>query len=390
MILTTIALFGLAFSLDLLIGEPPNALHPVAWFGRLVDTLDREWADTDGGQRLAGVGIALFAPLIPAVVAGGSVVLASAASPLAGAIVAGLVLFLTTSLRSLLELTQTVVAATDVGDEFRTGGSDVAGTDGRAADTDEWTADTDGRAADTDGTTDVTDDGLETARDRVRGLVGRDTSTLSPAEIRSAAVESVGENLADGLVATLLPFALLAPVSLPAAAAAAAWVKGVNTLDSMLGYPSKPHGTGSARLDDLVMWFPARIAAVAIAVAGADPFAVLRAREWARDPPSPNSGWPMATLACVLSVRLTKPGVYDLNTAADLPTVDDGDRAVSVVGLAAVLSVLLAIALAAGVAIAVTTLEGAQVEPAVVGTLLEPTADTAIETVTRLLREVSR
>ena len=347
MILTTIALFGLAFSLDLLIGEPPNALHPVAWFGRLVDTLDREWADTDGGQRLAGVGIALFAPLIPAVVAGGSVVLASAASPLAGAIVAGLVLFLTTSLRSLLELTQTVVAATDVGDEFRTGGSDVAGTDGRAADTDEWTADTDGRAADTDGTTDVTDDGLETARDRVRGLVGRDTSTLSPAEIRSAAVESVGENLADGLVATLLPFALLAPVSLPAAAAAAAWVKGVNTLDSMLGYPSKPLGTASARLDDLVMWFPARLSAVAIAVAAADPGALVRAREWARAPPSPNSGWPMATLACALSVRLHKPGGYDLNPDATLPTLEDGEQATGLVFRAALVAAVLAIALGA-------------------------------------------
>ena len=343
---TTAALVGFALGLDRLVGEPPNAAHPVAWLGRLVGALDRPWSDDDRVQRLLGVPIALVVPLAPAVVAGGAVLAASAIHPVAGAAVAGLVLFLSTSLRMLVELTSEVVAAT---------------------------------ASD-----------LETARDRVRGLVGRDAADLSPAELRSAAVESAAENLADGLVATLLPFAVLAPFSLPAAAAAAAWVKGVNTLDSMLGYPSKPHGTASARLDDLVMWLPARITAMAIAVAGADPFAVLRAREWARDPPSPNSGWPMATLACVLSVRLTKPGVYDLNTAADLPTVDDGDRAVSVVGLAAVLSVLLAIALAAGVAIAVTTLEGAQVEPAVVGTLLEPTADTAIETVTRLLREVSR
>ncbi|WP_440763898.1 CobD/CbiB family cobalamin biosynthesis protein [Natronorubrum sp. DTA7] len=376
MILTTIALFGLAFSLDLLIGEPPNALHPVAWFGRLVGALDREWAETDGGQRLAGVGIALFAPLLPAVVAGGFVVLASAASPLAGAIVAGLVLFLTTSLRSLLELTQTVVVATDVGDEFRTDGSDVAGTDERTGDTNGMTGDT--------------GDALETARERVRGLVGRDTSALSAAEIRSAAVESAGENLADGLVATLLPFALLAPISLPAAAAAAAWVKGVNTLDSMLGYPSKPHGTGSARLDDLVMWLPARIAAVAIAIAGADPLAVLRAREWARDPPSPNSGWPMATLACVLSVRLTKPGVYDLNTAADLPTVDDGERAVFVVGLAAVVSVLLAVALAAGVAMGVTTLEGTQAGATAPTAVLEAASDAGIDAFTQLLGEVNR
>ncbi|WP_126661795.1 CobD/CbiB family cobalamin biosynthesis protein [Haloterrigena salifodinae] len=337
MLLTTIALFGLAFSLDLLVGEPPNALHPVAWFGRLVGALDREWAGTERGQRLAGVGIAVLAPLCPAVVAGGAVALAGALSPLAGAVVAGLVLFLTTSLRSLLELTRAVVDAT-------------------AAPATAATAETDGAGSEPDVD-------LETARERVRGLVGRDTSTLSAAEIRSAAVESAGENLADGLVATLLPFALLAPLSLPAAAAAAAWVKGVNTLDSMLGYPAKPHGTASARLDDLVMCLPARLAAVTIAVGGADPLALWRARRWAQDPPSPNSGWPMATLACVLSVRLRKAGVYDLNPEADLPTVADGERAVTVVGRAAVVGVLLAVLLAAAVIAISPSLEGTQPVP---------------------------
>ena len=315
MILTTLAVLGLAFSLDLLIGEPPNALHPVAWFGRLVGALDREWGATERGQRPVGVGIALLAPLVPAVAAGGAVVLATRLSPLAGAIAAGLVLFLTTSLRSLLELTRAVVDATAESDD------------------------------------------LETARERVRGLVGRDTSTLSAAELRSAAVESAGENLADGLVATLLPFAVLAPLSIPAAAAVAAWVKGVNTLDSMLGYPSKPYGSASARLDDLVMWLPARVSAAAIAVAGADPLAPWRAREWARDPPSPNSGWPMATLACVLGVRLAKVGVYDLNPGAELPTLADGERAITVVGLAGVVAVLMAVLLAAGAIALATRLE---------------------------------
>ena len=326
MILTTIALFGLAFSLDLLVGEPPTALHPVAWFGSLVGTLDREWASSERGQRLAGVAVALFAPLVPAVAAGGAVVIADALSPLVGAIAAGLVLFLTTSLRSLLEVTEDVVAATGSGAEADPGDA----TDSVTASDPEATAD------------------LESAREQVRSLVGRDASTLSPAEIRSAAVESAGENLADGMVATLLPFALLAPLSLPAAAAAAAWVKGVNTLDSMLGYPSKPHGTASARLDDLVMWLPARLTAVAIAVAAVDPAALWRAREWARDPPSPNSGWPMATVACALHVRLTKPGVYDLNPDADLPTIADGTRAVRIVGRAGVVAVVLAVALAVG------------------------------------------
>lgn len=304
MLLTTIIVIGLALTLDLLVGEPPNAAHPVAWLGQLIAPLDREWATSERGQRLVGFAIALVVPLVPAVVAGGLVLATSAVSPVVSGAVAGLVLFVTTSLRSLLELTEAVVSATECDD-------------------------------------------LETARTEIRGLVGRDTSTLSAAEIRSGAVESAGENLADGLVATLLPFALLAPFSLPAAAAAAAWIKGVNTLDSMLGYPSKPHGTGSAYLDDLVMWLPARVTAIAIALAGADPRAVFRAREWARDPPSPNSGWPMATLACVLSVRLTKPGVYDLNTGAELPTGADGERAIIVVGRAAVVAALLAVALAA-------------------------------------------
>lgn len=310
--LTTIALFVLAFSLDTLIGEPPNTLHPVAWFGRLIARLDRKYTESERGQRLVGVAIALFAPMLPAILAGSGVFALLAYSPFLGTVAAAVVLFASTSLRSLLELTRTVVDATDP-------------------------------------TPDGESDALEPAREQIRGLVGRDTTDLSAAELRSAAVESVSENLADGLVAPLLPFALLAPISLPAAAAAAAWVKGVNTLDSMLGYPSKPHGTASALLDDLVMWIPARFAALTITIAGRDVLALGDARRWARAPPSPNSGWPMATLACVLSVRLTKPGAYDLNPHADLPTVEDGRRAVRVVATAGVVTIVAAIVLALAV-----------------------------------------
>ncbi|RQH01442.1 adenosylcobinamide-phosphate synthase CbiB [Natrarchaeobius oligotrophus] len=313
MALTTLALIALAFSLDLLVGEPRNAFHPVAWFGRLVSATDREWSADERRQQLAGVAIAAGLPLVAAVAAGGLVLLASNWSQLVGAVLAGVVLFLTISLRSLLELTDEVVRATD---------ADV-----------------------------------ETARERVRGLVGRDASALSPAEVRSAAIESAAENLSDGLVAVLLPFAVLAPISLPLAAAVAAWIKAVNTLDSMLGYPSKPLGTASARLDDAVMWIPARVTAVAIAVAVVDVRSLFRARECARTPSSPNSGWPMATLAHVLSVRLTKPGAYALNPGADWPTVADGERAVTLVGLAAVVSVLIAAVLAAASAATVTELE---------------------------------
>ncbi|WP_228434447.1 adenosylcobinamide-phosphate synthase CbiB [Natrarchaeobaculum aegyptiacum] len=312
--LAALAAIALAFALDRLVGEPPTAWHPVAWFGRLVGALDHEWTDSTRSQRLVGVAVALLAPLVPAGAAAGVVFAGLSIHLFVGVALAGLVLFFSISLRSLLELTTTVLEATD-GD-------------------------------------------LETAREEIRGLVGRDVSALSPAQLRSGALESAAENLADGLVAGLLAFALLAPVSLPLAAAGAAWVKGVNTLDSMLGYPSKPIGTASARLDDLVMWLPARVSALALALAVGRPLAPWRVRRWARTPASPNSGWPMATLAAVLEVRLEKRGAYDLNTDADFPTLADGERAVRLVGIAAIVAVVLAVLVVVSTGVVLEALAG--------------------------------
>jgi len=329
MTLSTLAAIGLAFSLDLLIGEPPRQVHPVAWFGTLVAAVDREWSESRRITQLIGGVIAIVLPLIAATVVGLTVAAGFAIYPTLGAALAAIVLFLTMSLRMLVDLTRAVIDAT--GGEHRGGSvTDGGGT----------IASGDGRVVDRMGSD------LEDARAEARGLVGRETGDLSAPEIRSAAIESPAENLADGFASTLLPFALLAPISLPLAAAAAAWIKAVNTLDSMLGYRSKPIGTASARLDDAVMYLPARITALCLALAAFRPGSLVAAREWARVPASPNSGWPMATLACALGVRLEKRGAYVLNPEADLPSVTDGHRAVSTVGLAATLLVAIAAALA--------------------------------------------
>lgn len=290
----------LALVADRLVGEPPDRLHPVALFGRLVEPLDRPWRL----PRLTGVAIALVLPLAAAGTAWAVVVLfgratAAVSPPLAtygGAVAAGLVLATTTSLRMLLSEAAVVV--------------DTAGSD------------------------------VTAARRRLPALVGRDPSDLSAGHVRSAAVESAAENLADGLVGPLLAFAVLSIVSLPVAAAGAAWVKAVNTLDAMLGYRDRPHGMASARLDDLVMWFPARITAVLLAAVGRDPDALVQAKKWAANPPSWNAGWPMATMAGLLHVRLEKPGVYTLNGVAELPdtaAARRGIRAVRIAGLVAFL-----------------------------------------------------
>ncbi|WP_129114616.1 adenosylcobinamide-phosphate synthase CbiB [Halegenticoccus tardaugens] len=298
--LTAAAAVGLAAGLDRLFAEPPARIHPVVWFGRLVAPADREWRR----PRIVAVAAAALLPLLAGGVAGGVVLAATGVHPAAGALAAGLVLFSTTSLRMLLDAAREATALSEAD--------------------------------------------LDAARRSLRALAGRDASSLSAGEVRSAATESAAENLADGLVAPLAAFALVAPLSLPLAAAAAAWVKGVNTLDSMLGYRRKPVGWASARLDDFVMWLPARLSAalIALAAAGGRPSAALdllrRGARWAREPPSPNSGWPMATLAAALSVELAKPGVYALNPSAGAPSAAEAARGVRVVGRAGILAYALA------------------------------------------------
>ena len=286
-----------ALAMDAISAEPPRSVHPVALFGRLVARFDREY-DRPG---VTGAVIAAALPILFALALAVPATLALAVHPLAGAVVGGLAVFVTLSLRMLLAEGRSVIELTET-------------------------------------------DPAE-ARQAIRALVGRDADDLSSPELRSGAVESLAENLADGLVAPLGAFLLGALVSLPVAVGCAAWVKGVNTLDSMLGYRSKPVGRVSARLDDAVMWLLARASALLLAVAARDPAALPRARAWTRTPASPNSGWPMATLAAALGVRLEKPGAYTLNPDEQRPTVEQALRGVRIVALAGGLAGLATVAL---------------------------------------------
>lgn len=296
------AAVAVGFALDVILGELPNAVHPVAWFGRLLDRLDLAWSR----PRLAGVCLALGLPVLAATLMGVTVAVATATHPWFGVLVGGTVVFVSASYRSLLVTVRQV-----------------------------------GRSAGQD---------LETARRELRALAGRESDGLDAGQVRSAAVESLGENLADGLIAPLLAFSLGAavgnwgglspPGSLALACAGAIWVKAVNTMDSMWGYPDQPLGTGAARMDDVAMWLPARAAAVLLAVALASPGSLLRARRWLDRVASPNAGWPMGVAAAALGVRLEKPGHYVLNERAyppDLAAVIRGLRGAGVAGLLAYL-----------------------------------------------------
>ncbi|MCM2295207.1 adenosylcobinamide-phosphate synthase CbiB [Rhodoferax sp.] len=166
---------------------------------------------------------------------------------------------------------------------------------------------------------------LEVGRERLGWLVSRDVSVLSEAQVRESAIESLAENLNDSVVAPIFWFVLL---GLPGAAL----YRFANTADAMWGYQGVYKGQNwqwagkwAARADDVLSWLPARLTALLLALVSRTHWKPV-CREAAKTP-SPNSGWPMATMALALDIRLGKPGVYVLNPAGRQPTRMDTARA---------------------------------------------------------------
>ncbi|MCV7383594.1 cobalamin biosynthesis protein [Mycolicibacter longobardus] len=157
-------------------------------------------------------------------------------------------------------------------------------------------------------------DDLESARSRVRNLVGRDTVALGPDEIARAVVESVAENTSDAVVASLAWGAVAGVPGLVAHRAA-------NTLDAMIGHRNARYsrfGWAAARLDDALGLPASRLSGVLAAVLGPDPAGALRA--WHRDArhhPSPNAGAVEAAFAGALGVQLGGVNTYYGNRRED-------------------------------------------------------------------------
>lgn len=193
---------------------------------------------------------------------------------------------------------------------------------------------------------------LAAGRERLGWLVSRDVTTLTEAQVRESAIESLAENLSDSVVAPLFWFAL---AGLPGAAL----YRFANTADAMWGYRTvrggrqwEWAGKWAARADDVLNWLPARLTGCVLALwAGGRVLRALPAQ--AGLTPSPNSGWPMAAMALALGVRLGKPGVYTLNAAGRQPVASDVGQAIYF--CQQVLLVLVCVALAAVAVVCVAT-----------------------------------
>lgn len=265
-----------AIALDRLVGDPPwlwrRLPHPVVLFGKAIDLLEaplNRTTFTPEGRRLNGV-VTIIALLVASVVVGQ---------------------LLTTIFRHLgvfgllLEVVIVAIflAQKSLGDHVQ------AVADG------------------------LMRDGLEGGRRAVSMIVGRDPKTLDEAGVSRAAIESLSENFADGVVAPALWYAI---AGLPGILA----YKMLNTADSMIGHKNdrfRDFGWASARLDDVANWPAARLSSAFIALAAALRLGILAGRRSfsaaLRDSGlhrSPNSGWPEAAMAGALDLQLAGPRVY--------------------------------------------------------------------------------
>lgn len=161
--------------------------------------------------------------------------------------------------------------------------------------------------------------GLDEGRQQVARIVGRDTLSLSRQEVSTAALETLAENLSDGVIAPLFWFALLGVPGMMA-------YKMINTLDSMIGYQNKRYkdfGCWAARIDDIANYLPARLTALLMILAGWGYMQFSRShsrrslayylqttRRYSRCHASPNSGWPEAALSSLLDCRFGGPHDY--------------------------------------------------------------------------------
>jgi adenosylcobinamide-phosphate synthase len=296
----TLPLALLALSIEAASGYPHALLrsigHPVIWMGALIDLLDRRLnrARDDSVHRRRNGTIALIV-LLTTVVVITAFITSVIGNGFAGLIILSILAASLPAQRSLASHIRAVADALDVG--------------------------------------------LYAGREAVAHVVGRDVAALDQPGVARAAIESLAENFSDGVVAPIFWTALF---GLPGGAA----YKAVNTADSMIGHRTPRHeafGSAAARLDDLVNWPAARIAAGLIIAAayltrGADAVAARHAvlRD-AKNHTSPNAGWPEAAMAGALGLRLGGRRIYD-GVMVDDAYMGDGRRDVNAADIRRALS----------------------------------------------------
>jgi len=302
----------IALAIDHFFGEPPALLHPVVWMGNFLN-----WAAANVLPKPAHDD---NVPDYPSFLAGASVWIASTA----------LILIVTCGLQGVILQLPVAWAAMLLGVLLKPLFAwRMLRREVQAVET-------------------ALQSSLEAGRVRLSMLVSRDTTALTEAQVRESAIETLAENLNDSVIAPIFWFVVL---GLPGAAV----YRFANTADAMWGYKGiykgkiwEWAGKWAARADDVLSWLPARITAGLLWLASGSGFKATsfwtRLRHEACKTPSPNSGWPMAAMALVLNIHLSKPDIYTLNASGSAPNAADTQKSVKLASKSTINSVFVALA----------------------------------------------
>jgi adenosylcobinamide-phosphate synthase len=282
-------------------GDPPNKYHPVAWLGKVIETLAKKLRKSNRSNlKFTGAIFTLFLTLGICIL---SQVFSNYLYSFFGAVAfilfAIIVVKLTVAILTMEKHTSSIILALQENDIVR-------------------------------------------ARQNLSFIVSRNTTDLDSQHVMSGAIESVGESIVDGIVSPLFYYCFFGPVGSIA-------YRIINTMDSMVGYKDKYNinlGWMSAKADTILNYIPARLSAILIilsaGLAGADWRNSIQVLSTDRcNTTSVNAGYPMSTMAGALRVKLEKIGEYTLGKELDQIDIDKCKAAIKIMQLTALLFCIL-------------------------------------------------
>lgn len=278
----------IGYVLDLIIGDPNNPYHPIRYIGKLASFMEKFWRGVlKKNLKMAGLFAWLFIVFITFGITFEIVHIANKINPILGTLVSGILIYFCISAKGLRVEGLKVIKILKNGDIVK-------------------------------------------AREQLSYIVGRDTKNLDEEAIVRAVVETVAENMSDGIIAPLL-FAGLYGAPL------AFLYKAVNTCDSMFGYKNdkyKDFGFFPAKLDDLFNYIPARLTAYLIVVASfilklnfKESFKIYKRDRYNHS--SPNSAHPEAAVSGALGIRLGGANYY-FGKIVEKPTIGDAKKKIEI------------------------------------------------------------
>ena len=271
----------IGFILDLLIGDPNNPFHPVRGIGLLASKLETIFRKLlKNSLKIAGLIVWMITIILTFAITYGIIFVCMKINKYLGIIVQGIIIYFCISAKGLVVEGYKVIKYLNEGN-------------------------------------------IEKSRKQLSYIVGRDTESLDSKGITRAVIETIAENMSDGVIAPILFAGIFG-------AAGSMAYKAVNTMDSMFGYKNEKYikfGYFPAKLDDLFNYIPARVTGILIIISSfflkrdyKNSFKIYKRDRYNHT--SPNSAHPEAAMAGALDIQLGGANYY-FGKIVEKPVIGD-------------------------------------------------------------------